>query len=333
MNESIRCQPHLSLAPETIEHAHDRAARTPPPSRRLGRSPARLAFLLALVAELAPAAAAKRSLPTLARSLLLRRPEADDTPADPRAYEPEQTVLPASVLEREDKIGVTVRELKDQTREAIEYFGTERVPAALIAGATLGMLFAYPLARGDAPLAALSKRIYMLLATTSICNTLCSVFAASLAIVRLLGHEHEPMAKDPLVMMLREVPLFFLAVRVHYLTGLLTFVSALAVRMFTDYLPGSPTFAKGLVCLCCATLLYMLALFNSTLIHFASFGHLWGQYARVLVARLQSRATAHGRAAGPVAWTAAALLCASIVCFATSFHKYVGILRVAPRRR
>lgn len=193
---------------------------------------------------------------------------ATETPPidEQREVDTEQLIIDESIIDREDTPGITPRELKDQTRESIEYFASERVPSALIAGATLGVLFAYPLAQTDAPLRALSKRIYMLLATGSLCNTLLSVFSSSLAIVRLLGHEHEPMAKDPLVMMLREVPLFFLAVRAHYLTGLLLFVAALTVRIFTDYAQGSPTFAKALVCLVGSTLSFMLAMYNTHLV-------------------------------------------------------------------
>ncbi|KAJ1625332.1 hypothetical protein T492DRAFT_1040389 [Pavlovales sp. CCMP2436] len=239
-----------------------------------------------------------------------------------RDLDPEQLIIPEAILSREDEPGVTPRELKDQTGEAIEYFSSERVPSALVAGATLGILFAYPLVKGEAPFAAVSKRLYMLLATTSLCNTLLAVFAASIAIVRLLGHEHEPMAKDPLVMMLRETPLLFLAVRVHYLTGLLSFVGALSVRMFTDYMPASPTFAKGLCCLTGSTLAFMLSLYNSQLIHFFSLGHMWVQYARCVAARLSNPALSMGRPAGALAFGSAGLLLASFCFFGASFWSH-----------
>jgi hypothetical protein len=243
-----------------------------------------------------------------------------------RDVDAELQVIPESVIDREDVPGVTVRELKDQTRDSIEYFASERVPSALIAGATLGILFAYPLSVSDVPFAALSKRLYMLFVTTSLCNTLISVFAASLAIVRLLGHEHEPMAKDALIMMLRETPMWFLAVRVHYMTGLLSFVGALSVRMFTDYLPGSPTFAKGLVCLTGATLTFMLALYNSTLIHFNSFLSMWVNYIRVIIARFSERTPTAGKPAGPLAFSAVGMLAAAFYFFALSFRQHMASL-------
>jgi hypothetical protein len=240
-----------------------------------------------------------------------------------RELEPELQVIPESMLEREDMPGVTVRELKDQTRESIEYFASERVPAALIAGATLGILFAYPLTVGEPTFAAISKRVYMMLVTLSLSNTLTAVFASSLAIVRLLGHEHEPMAKDPLVMMLRETPLLFLAVRVHYVAGLLSFVGALSVRMFTDYFPTSPTFAKGLVCLAGATLAFMLALYNSTLIHFNSYTGMVVSYIRVLFARFNNMPDKWTRPTVPLAMLSAALALGSSFYFAQAFRFFL----------
>jgi hypothetical protein len=186
---------------------------------------------------------------------------------------------------------------------------------------------AVPVCAGEAPFVALSKRVYMLFATASLCNTLVSVFSASLAIVRLLGHEHEPNAKDPLQMMLREVPLLFLAVRVHYMTGLLLFVGALSVRMFTDYFPGSPTFAKGLVCLTGASLAFMLALYNSTLIHFNSFTQMWVSYIRVLCARMNNMPRKWSRPTVPLFLLSVAMLGGALFFFAQSFQ-YFGVLMV-----
>lgn len=238
-------------------------------------------------------------------------PAAEHFAAGARAVDREQLVLPESVLERDDAPGVTPRALADQTAAAIGYFSSERVPAALLAGATVGILFAFPLANEDSPLAALTKCAYGLLATGSLCNSLLAVVAVSLGVTRLLGHAHEPMAKDPLVLLLREVPLLFLAVRTHLYTGLLLFVGAVAVRLLTDYAPGAPLFAQGLLCLLGATLVYMCALVNSSLLHFSSLGHLWLQYAHVAYARLRNRAPAVGRPAGVLAVGAFLLLGAS----------------------
>ncbi|MGB1602251.1 MAG: hypothetical protein ACPIOQ_56505 [Promethearchaeia archaeon] len=60
------------------------------------------------------------------------------------------------------------------------------------------------------------KRIYAFLAGAALCNSIIAVFVASLAILRLLSNQHNAFARSAAEMMLREVPLFFLAVRVHY---------------------------------------------------------------------------------------------------------------------
>jgi len=216
----------------------------------------------------------------------------------------EVAVIPETVMQSADVPGVTVRDEEDQTRFAIEYFASERVPAALIAGAVLGLMFAYPLQDADSPRLALMKRVYMVLTTAAFSHTMLSVFAASLAIVRLLGHAHEPIAKDPLLMMLREVPLYFLAVRTHYLTGVLTFTLALAVRMWTEYSTGHPHFARAMLCLMIGTLFFMISMYNITLIHFKSFVHLWTSYVRCIVMRVTNRNPKYGKPAGPIAFIA-----------------------------
>jgi hypothetical protein len=236
-----------------------------------------------------------------------------------------QSALPPTIVASVslDAPGVTPRELRDQTTSSIDYFSSERVPSTLIAGATLGGLFSYPLVSGEPALVSFAKRLYMLLATASLCNSLLAVFAASLAIVRLLGRSHEPMAKDPLEMMLREVPLQFLAVRVHYLSGLLSFVGALSVRMVTEYGVGSPTFAQGLLCLIGGTLCYMISLFNTNLLHFANFADLWLSYARVLCVRARERKPTWGRPVGVWGAAACAFYLAAVALIGQSTSRYL----------
>ncbi|KAG8458795.1 hypothetical protein KFE25_005222 [Diacronema lutheri] len=238
-----------------------------------------------------------------------------------RAFSAEQLLVAERVLGRGDASCAAERELADQTGASVEYFASERVPSALIASATLGILFAYPFEPAEARLAALPKRLYTLLCTTSLCNSLLAVFASSLAIVRLSGHAHEPRASEPLTMMLREVPLLFLAVRAHYLSGLLLFVAALGVRVLVDFSHGAPAFAKGLACLLGAALAAMGSLFNTSLTRTArydSFAHMWRGYCAVLLARLRDRSPALGRRAGPCALCALVLLCAAALCFGAS---------------
>ena len=60
-----------------------------------------------------------------------------------------------------------------------------RVPAALVAGACFGAVFALQPAVTDAPLASLAKRIHMLLGVASFSAELLAVLVASTSLVQL----------------------------------------------------------------------------------------------------------------------------------------------------
>lgn len=201
----------------------------------------------------------------------------------------------------------------DQTDAAINFFSSERTPAALIAGSALSILYAFPLTDSDAPDIAVSKRLYLVLANLAFLHALIAVFAASLAITRLLSRGHDAMARDPLVMMLRETPIYFMGVRSHFLTSLLCFVGALTLRMWTEYSKKTPRFARALLCLSGSSLAFMIALYNMTLVHFSSFPHLWYCYLRCLFERCINRKPKVGKPAGVMAIAAIVLAVVSAV--------------------
>jgi len=139
--------------------------------------------------------------------------------------------------------------------------------------------------------------------------------------VRLRSNVHEPIAKDALVMMLRETPVYFLAVRAHFLSGVLCFAGALSVRIYAENQVGSPLFARALLAMLAAAVCFMVSLFNTTLIHFNSFGHLWWCYIQCLWLRLRMRNPIVGHRAGVLAVLAVALtlyslgLSAKVLCY------------------
>jgi len=130
------------------------------------------------------------------------------------------------------------------------------------------------------------KRAYLFFAASSFCNSLVTVFTSSLAITRLMSGVHDGVARDPLIMMLREYPLFFLSVRAHFLTGVLTFGFAISLRLYGETVGEAPLLARALLCLMGSTLAFMTSIYNMTLTHFGSFGHLWLCYAKLVLERL-----------------------------------------------
>lgn len=220
--------------------------------------------------------------------------------------------IPEAAIDPQDVPGLTARPVADQTQRSIDFYASERVPASLIAGSAIASMFAYPLEPGDSALVALAKHAYMTLATLSFCNSLVAVFAASAAIVRLSGSRFEPLAKDPVSLLYRETPVFFLAVRAHFLTGVLCFAGALSIKMFAAFGDGTPAFSRAMLCMVLSSLLFMVSLYNQTLVHFRDFGALWWAYIRVLVSRMLTKSSVTGKRGGIFAISSFALAVYSI---------------------
>jgi hypothetical protein len=195
-------------------------------------------------------------------------------------------IIPGVSLDDDGKKSDDGVEQKDQTSAAISFFGSERTPAALMAGPAIGIMFAWPLKHGGTDDHAFLKHAYIILAAMSFCNSLVTVFTSSLAITRLMGGSHDGVARDPLVMMLREYPLFFLSVRAHFLTGVLTFGFAISLRLYGETVGETPLLARALLCLMGSCLAFMTSIYNMTLSHFDSFGALWLVYAKLVLERL-----------------------------------------------
>lgn len=204
-------------------------------------------------------------------------------------------------------------EPKDQTSESVGFFGSERTPAALLAGSAISILFAFPLRHNEPEDSAFLKGVYLMLIASAFCHSLITVFVSSLAITRLLSHHHDAIARDPLVMMLREFPLFFLSVRAHFLTGVLCFVGGITVRVYVEIGRESPLLARALLCMTGSSLAFMTCLYNMTLVNFDSFGHLWYCYGGVLLERLTIRQPERGKPAGVLGVIALVLALAALV--------------------
>eukprot|EP00961_Rhodomonas_salina_P108332 1458395-Rhodomonas_salina.1 len=72
------------------------------------------------------------------------------------------------------------------------FFNSERIPAAFLSGASLSLMFAFPLQSTDALHIAMSKRLYIVTASIAFCNEIIAVFASSLAVARLLSQANSP---------------------------------------------------------------------------------------------------------------------------------------------
>jgi len=150
------------------------------------------------------------------------------------------------------------------------FFGNVRVPAALLAGASLGQLFATP----DKSRGKWLPALFSMLIAFTVMAEIFVVFVSTATATRLMGGGFDPMATDGFAFLLREFEPSFVACRVGFFTGLLSFLSALALRAWAAF-PG--TLGSAIACGMTAVMFQMIAFFNSTVIgyRFGLVGLVW----------------------------------------------------------
>ena len=163
------------------------------------------------------------------------------------------------------------------------FFGNVRVPAALLAGASLGQLFT----KCEETRGKWVPSAYAILMALTVVSEVYVVFVATATATRLLGGGYDPMAADALKFLIREFEFAYVTTRAGFFTGLLAFLSALMLRAWSAF-PG----ALG-SCIACAMLsvtLQMLAFFNATVVnyHFGLLGLVWRAVYLYLSASLYS---------------------------------------------
>jgi len=142
------------------------------------------------------------------------------------------------------------------------FFGGVRVPCSLLAGASLGQLGTVVGKEKELPDTAYKTLMGY---TFTVCMMVLTVSTAMGT--RLHGSVADPMAANTLAFLVREYELPFLACRMGFVSGLLSFMGATAVRV--RHLPALPTATtKGLCAFICAMMAACLALFNNTLVNY-----------------------------------------------------------------
>jgi hypothetical protein len=87
----------------------------------------------------------------------------------------------------------------------------------------------------------------------------------------------------------------------------------------------TPLLARALLCMTSSALAFCVSLYNMTLLHFNSFGHLWWCYLGVVLERVTSRRPYAGKPAGPLGILALLLAAAAAVDVSrVLFHYAIG---------
>ena len=100
------------------------------------------------------------------------------------AFHPAAPMLSATRYRRSPLL-VADTAAKDYSGEASNLFNNVRTPAALVAGATFGAVFALQPAYGDAKIIGLAKRVHMLLGVAAFSAELIAVLVSSITLGRL----------------------------------------------------------------------------------------------------------------------------------------------------
>ena len=217
---------------------------------------------------------------------------------------------------------------------AAGFFGNVRIPAALLTGAAIGQLWTHlddkvslvpnpallvlcdncgPCSSSHGPLIRVSvqrgKRvpiIFNILVALSVACEISVVFFSTAISTKMMGSAFDPMATSALALLIREFELPFVACRVHFFVGLLSFVAALALRAWTAF-PGA--LGDGIALLMLSSGFIMNAVFTFTVDNY-SFGLLGLIWRYVQLFAAQAALTPNG---------AAAVIALSAACY--SFYK------------
>ena len=119
-------------------------------------------------------------------------------------------------------------ELKDYAGAAGGLFGTYRIPASLFAGASAGAAFAMPILAGEAATLGYVKRIYAALMISSLVCQLQVIVVSTVALERLSRAYDKEVSVESF--MRRYFDLEWIAVRLNFFVGVLSFVTAIGLR-------------------------------------------------------------------------------------------------------
>ena len=119
-------------------------------------------------------------------------------------------------------------ELKDYAGAAGGLFGTYRIPASLFAGASAGAAFAMPIVLGEAATLGYVKRIYAALMISSLVCQLQVIVVSTVALERLSRAYDKEVSVESF--MRRYFDLEWIAVRLNFFVGVLSFVTAIGLR-------------------------------------------------------------------------------------------------------
>ena len=127
--------------------------------------------------------------------------------------------------------------LRDFSGAAASYFGGIKVPASIIFGSCLGLLFALSnfSAQDRNPLERSLVKLYRLLTWSTVVLSLNVVITCTIASITILHGRFDSMAETPYLLLKREFEYEFVSSRWSFAVSLLLFIFIITVRVLLEF--------------------------------------------------------------------------------------------------
>jgi hypothetical protein len=153
-----------------------------------------------------------------------------------------KTLSSAAAADREKNDSAPDVELMEHKAEASNLFGNVRIPAALFAGASAGAAFALPITPSVGVRLGLVQRLYSLLMMGALSYQILAVVVSTLAVASLATRKC-PLTASVGALLQQEYELEWVAVRFHFLCGLIMFITGIGLRAWIAI--ACPVIAKA----------------------------------------------------------------------------------------
>jgi hypothetical protein len=150
------------------------------------------------------------------------------------------------------------------------FFANLRVPATLLTGTALGALFV-DIKDHNGKNYQYLRTAYQFFAAMTIAFELSCVFMSTTMGVRLLAGGFDPVAVNPVAFLRREFEFEYIACRIAFFTGILSFLSLIALRIWLTFAEKTPMFARGFVCLIASVACYFDAFWRHTVVNYGGY--------------------------------------------------------------
>jgi hypothetical protein len=151
---------------------------------------------------------------------------------------------------------------------AAAFFNNVRTPAALLTIPAINSLF-LKLQTGDSDTVKhpIVQTVYTLLVTNTVLLEAICVFVSTASSVRLMAGGFNPMGPDAVTFLIREFELPYIAVRISFFMGLLSFMASLALRAWVQFMDHHRRFGNLITTMIGTAVFNMFAYYNSTIKH------------------------------------------------------------------